>query len=289
MKLRNILFLSSLLLSICVPQYMQAAATKDGGPWKVVLKSKITQKCSIAGFLNEKSGITVGFGGECHYTNDAGESWPNSPNVSACPFGLDIVNEKIAWHCGNLGEVRQSFNGGQSWVMVTDFGRSEPNQCRFLSFIDENIGWIAAPDLLGMTKDGGTTWTRLARPDGIGSIAAICLRTANEGYLLNTDGIVFITNDAGKTWISVESGLKDEYFFESSAPAAVIRFTDADHGIVVASLDKGKVVASLTNDGGKTWSREEVPSKMGNLYLAHDGRLLTIFQPGSVTVYKRNY
>ena len=63
--------------------------------WTVVLDTKISHKTNIAGFLNENYGITVGYNGEIHYTNDGGKTWPNSKNSSMCRFCLDIVNENL--------------------------------------------------------------------------------------------------------------------------------------------------------------------------------------------------
>jgi len=39
-------------------------------------------------------------------------------------------------------------------------------------------------------------------PAGAGGIAAIALRTASDGYLLDSAGVLHVTGDGGQTWFS---------------------------------------------------------------------------------------
>jgi photosystem II stability/assembly factor-like uncharacterized protein len=147
--------------------------------------------------------------------------------------------------------------------------------------MDDKTGWIATPLQLGVTKDGGITWKELTLPEGIKDIAAIALRTVTDGYLLDTEGTLFITQDAGETWSSRSLGLYEgeELDPNSYTPMAAMRFLDTDWGLVALSLtEKGKLKALVmrTVDGGLTWKRESVPVKYGTLYLAHDGSTLTV-------------
>jgi photosystem II stability/assembly factor-like uncharacterized protein len=135
-----------------------------------------------------------------YYSADGGQNWSPGKNTSFCRFGLNIVDQQTAWNCGNGGHVRVSTDGGKNWQAVANFGGSEPDQCCFLSFLDAHTGWAAAPQLLGVTTNGGSIWNKLALPKGIKDVAAIALRTATEGYLLDTTGTVFVTTDGGLTW-----------------------------------------------------------------------------------------
>jgi photosystem II stability/assembly factor-like uncharacterized protein len=236
----------------------------------------------VAGFLDETFGITVGSAGEVHYTRDGGETWPQADNSSLCRFGLEIVDEQLAWHCGNGGHVRVSTDGGRTWQAVTDYGPNEPNHCRFLSFLDAKIGWAATPHQLGATADGGVSWADVALPEDIRDIAAIALRTSIDGYLLDVAGNLFVTEDGGDSWSLLASGLipeGKELLLGSSAPAAATRFPDADRGLVALSL-KGKegvaIVTVHTADGGQTWGYEGALATFGAPYLTRDGTMLTI-------------
>jgi photosystem II stability/assembly factor-like uncharacterized protein len=254
-----------------------SASFQNSGPWKVIRQSVYEQSAYQAGFLDDSFGIMVGYDGAVNYTDNGGQTWSKGNNTSYCRFGLDIVDRQTAWNCGNGGHVRMSTDGGKNWQAVANFGSSEPDQCRFLSFLDTRIGWAAAPQVLGATTDGGSTWNTLTLPKGIKDVAAIALRTTTEGYLVDTTGTVFVTNDSGQTWTTRSLGLtENEKLTIAKAPTAAIRFTDAQNGMVVFALKEG-VFSTRTADGGRTWKRERVgiDYKTPTLYLAHDGQTLT--------------
>jgi photosystem II stability/assembly factor-like uncharacterized protein len=265
------------ILSPTVVPSMVPSLTPSVGPWKVMRQAQYEQSIYQAGFLDDSFGIMVGYNGAVYYSADGGQSWSQGQNTSACRFGLDIVDQQTAWNCGNGGHVRVTTDGGKNWQAVADFGGSEPDQCRFLSFLDAQTGWASTPQLLAATTDGGATWNTLALPKGINDVTTIALRTATEGYLLDTTGTVFVTTDGGKTWTTHSLGLaSNEKLTIAKAPTAAIRFTDAQNGMVVFDLDDG-VFSAQTTDGGQTWKREPVaiPYDAPNLYLAHDGLTLT--------------
>jgi photosystem II stability/assembly factor-like uncharacterized protein len=249
--------------------------------WKVVQQVAYSHPVNLAGFFNDSFGITVGFAGETHYTSDGGQTWPKAQNKSMCRFGLDIVDENVAWACGNGSGVGLTTDGGKTWQGVEDFGGLEPNHCRFMSALDAKISWAAAPKKLGATNDGGATWNTLVLPEGIQGIAAIALRTATDGYVLDTTGALFVTTDGGKTWSTYSLGLASgENLSVSSAPSAAMRFTDSNNGLVVFALKTDNVTgvfSARTTDGGQTWQREQLPIDytLPTLYLAHDGVTLT--------------
>src|SRR5512146_3271532 len=152
-------------------------STISTGPWQVIRQAQYEQSIYQAGFLDDSFGITVGYSGGVYYTTDGAQTWSQANNTSYCRFGLDIVDQQTAWNCGNGGHVRLSTDGGKNWQAVADFGGSEPDHCRYLSFLDARTGWAAAPELLGTTTDAGTTWNTLALPKDIKDMAAIALRT----------------------------------------------------------------------------------------------------------------
>ena len=187
------------------------------------------------------------------------------------------MDVQVAWQC-SLGPVGVSTDGARTWQAVTDYGN-----CRQLSFLDANTGWIATPHQLGVTTDGGQTWEDVPLPGDVQEIAAIFLRTPTDGYLLDVNGVLYVTTDAGQSWSSHPLGLDLE---GSAIPSretasAAVRFTDADHGLVVIHLAGGlssRVVALRTTDGGQTWEQEDVTttSLLVALYLSHDGSVLTV-------------
>ena len=268
-----------------VPIHATAVPTQavDADQWQVISQIEVTHPTTIAGFLNDTFGITAGPDGETHYTTDGGKTWTKANNSSWCRFGLDIVDEQVAWHCGNPGHVRVTTDGAMNWQAVSDFGPSEPTHCRFLSFLDDKTGWTATPNQLAATHDSGMTWTEIARPNDIQTIMAIALRTALDGYILDSGGKLFVTQDGGGTWSTRMLAPKTNDSGKSFAwyvPSAAVRFLDSERGLVVTNFrnavtGKDQVMAMRTADGGQTWSQESIPGT-GALYLAHDGETLTI-------------
>jgi hypothetical protein len=137
-------------LAGCAPPITSPAATTtqaqaEASPWEVIHQTRIRHPTTVVGFLDETFGITGGANGVVHYTTDGGKTWPRAKNSSACRYGLEIVDEQVAWHCGNLGQVHVSTDGGRTWQAVTHYGPRYPNHCRFLSFLDAQTGGLPPP------------------------------------------------------------------------------------------------------------------------------------------------
>ena len=296
----SLIFLSLVSAAGCTPAATPPPATVAPAPateapaaqvpaWKIVQQVKVKHATTVAAFLDDTFGITAGYAGEVHYTADGGQTWPKAKNASMCRFGVDIVNQNLAWHVGNGGNVRVSTDGGQNWAAVANLSSSGISQ--FISFVDAKTGWAANQTKLWATADGAQKWTEVALPKEAKNLVEIVLRTASDGYLLDEAGVLYITHDGGQQWSSQTLELKDGAINLLSLPhSAAVRFFDADHGLIIASLaggGKSKLVALRTADGGKTWEKEDMsmPAKFGSLYLSHDGTTLTIFDTSNqVTV-----
>jgi photosystem II stability/assembly factor-like uncharacterized protein len=255
------------------------------GSWGVIRALEINHSTQVAGFIDGAFGITVGHAGEVHYTTDGGETWPKADNVSQCRYGLDIVDRNLAWNVGNGGNVRVSTDSGRTWKAVTGLEFTGVNP--FISFIDDQIGWAGYAEKLWSTNDGGQTWMAIPLPEKATELIEISLRTANAGYLIDNTGVLFTTQDGGKSWVG--QILDVDLPPLDLAHSAVIRFIDADHGLIIMGLAGGgtsKVVALRTSDGGRTWEKEVLSVPIGQFYLARDGTILTgvDIMRGNITV-----
>jgi photosystem II stability/assembly factor-like uncharacterized protein len=231
---------------------------------------------TLAGFHTDSFGLTVGPDDDARYTTDGGQSWTKAASALFCRFGLEIVDEKVAWHCGN-GGTRVTVNGGQTWQTVA------PSACPYMSFLDSQTGWTASPYRLQATSDGGASWNAVALPPAMRDIVAVALRTAEDGYVLDTAGNLLVTADAGQSWQVHSLGLKtgERLIPASVGPKAAMRFLDARNGMVIFDLEDRTVWFAVTQDGGQSWQRAEIPdlreqSYYYHLFLAHDGHLLTV-------------
>jgi photosystem II stability/assembly factor-like uncharacterized protein len=129
-----------------------------------------------------------------------------------------------------------------------------------------------------MTTDGGASWEELVLPEGVSEVVALSLRTPTDGYLLDADGVLHITQDGGQTWSSHSLGFDDPTIYPLETPAATVRFFDAENGLVVLGLfGESEMRALRTADGGQTWEEESLPVGVGKPYLSRDGTFLSVY------------
>lgn len=246
--------------------------------WEVAETLDITHKSNIGGFLNEEFGITVGYAGEIHYTINGGNDWPVANNESVCRYGLDIINSQVAYSCGNYGQVTKTKDAGVNWERAQDFGKNVPHQCRYLSFIDENIGWIAAPKQLAATIDGAETWSEITLPIDMGTIIAIDLLTDSMGYIIDSNKVLYITSDKGISWSSKRLSMTDIEALDFREYGVVFRFEDEQRASLFCYNNERTLRCFITEDQGMTWKEEIIPevTEGRNLYLSNDGMILSM-------------
>jgi photosystem II stability/assembly factor-like uncharacterized protein len=264
--------------------------------WKQVLDIE-ERRANLVGFNNEKHGITVGYAGAVWFTKDSGQTWTKGVNISACRFGLDILDDLTAFNCGNVSSMRFTVDGGRNWDKMADFDTTEANHFRFLSFIDDKTGWLGAPTILAATTDRGASWKELRKPDGMGRIAAIELvmgSNGNAGFVLDSNGTLYATADGGAAWSAkpiVVQGSKFN-FTPNDAPANAMQFKNPMEGVVIAYRTEPKKgwVALSTGDAGATWKAEEITEAMdpaSAAFISNDGVYVTLYFPKVISVFKR--
>ena len=150
-------------------------------------------------------------------------------------------------------------------------------------FTSDKTGWIAGDNgYLASTRDGGDSWNKYPL-DTAEDINEIYFRNDNNGYLV-AGRVMFLTKDGGQTWQQTKLGVPAD--LRKGIPEYLsIRFSGKKIGIAVGSVYQriGKediIVDSLvmrTDDGGDTWTRIAVPSKVELYHLdftdsSHDFR-----------------
>jgi photosystem II stability/assembly factor-like uncharacterized protein len=253
------------------------------GSWQVVGVYNADHSIMTAGFLDEKYVVTGGVMGQMAYSSDSAETWLITDSRADCRYGIEIVSPQMIWTCGGATHVRKSVDAGRTWSVLAGFGdpHSIRGPCHSLSFLDENIGWLANSNMFGTTLDGGVSWTMRPLPELAQKIATIDTYRPGEGYLLDQSGVLFFTEDDGGHWREasrLQLGALEMSF--SVYQLAAMRFSDAEHGlIVVSSGDSGRaepVLAFHTYDGGQSWVSEVVPVLAGPVYLSREGGFLSV-------------
>ena len=203
---------------------------------------------------------------------------------------MDIVDGQSIWVCAE-GNLISSKDSGQSWNLLD---RPYAEGCTMLSFLDDDFGWAAGNGKLVATEDAGNSWVEIPLPEGIQELAAVSLRTKDDGYLLDFDQSLYSTNDGGQSWSDQTVDIEDSDLQLQNigrTPTAAVNFTDEENGVVILTLaggGKSKILAMHTSDGGQTWEHHDVPTELGSIYLSHDGAYLTVTEPGKgITIFER--
>jgi len=149
----------------------------------------------------------------------------------------------------------------EGWKSVPN--NAGANDLNAVSFAEQKRGWVAGDGgFVSHTVDGGLTWTpqTVATKDAINDIY---FRNKDNGYLLAGNSI-FQTDNGGASWTETRRYFASD--FGGATPELYsVRFSGKKRGWVVGSVsNKDVVVDSLviyTNDGGKSWLRQRVPTK----------------------------
>ncbi len=142
-------------------------------------------------------------------------------------------------------------------------------------FTSSSKGFVAGDaGYLASTTDGGRTWLKYPLKT-TENINEIYFRNEKNGYLVAGKKL-FITSDGGESWR--ETVIFNANDFKNGTPEFLsIRFADKKLGVIVGSVLSRKgdlVLDSLvmrTDDGGETWKRISVPSKIELFHLDFNG------------------
>jgi photosystem II stability/assembly factor-like uncharacterized protein len=93
-------------------------------------------------------------------TADGGRTWKPAASSDLDHFSVPPVRGQFGWKLED-GTIMTSVDGGQTWTS-TEFGQAKNVTPSWLSFVDDNHGWLLDDSgRLYRTVDGGQTWTQL--------------------------------------------------------------------------------------------------------------------------------
>lgn len=269
-----------------------AAPVESGcgsGLWTVLRTMDFSQPTLSVMFRDVSFGISTDLAGGIHYTEDGGTTWNYATTSGLSRVALEM-NGNLIWHVGYGGSVTRSRDDGHSWQVMSSLPYG--GHIEYMTFADETTGWAVTTELRSffVTRDGARTWNRFNFPERMGRPAAIHLRTPREGYLLDTNGNLFVTNDGGETWDMLSLNPPESSTIPTLNHSAALRFPDAQHGFIALNLisgGSGRVLFLRTEDGGATWTEVPLPVPMGRFHLTRDGTTLThvdLIDHGKITL-----
>jgi photosystem II stability/assembly factor-like uncharacterized protein len=222
------------------------ARTDDGGRSWTGIGVPTSDALVDVSFADEATGLALDLSGVLFRTDDGGVSW------RVLGSGLDAqavlaLDRDIVLLVGPRG-IRRSFDGG------TEFFREGPRSMRraVLFGIDFADGALFAygPTSLFTSRDGGTTWRRLGRPDHR-PLGAVDFVSPRVGFALGKGGRAWRTRDRGRTWRELLAAGTDggfELAFSSDREGYI-----ASNDLFFAKGDRRPDYLLRTVDGGKSW------------------------------------
>jgi photosystem II stability/assembly factor-like uncharacterized protein len=222
------------------------ARTDDGGRSWTAIDVPTTEALVDVSFADATIGFALDLAGALYRTDDAGATW------RVLGTGLDAqavlaLDGDIVLLVGPRG-IRRSFDGGR------EFSREGPRFVRraVLFGIDFAEGALFAygPTSLFTSRDGGTTWRKLGRPDHR-PLGAVDFVSPRVGFALGKGGRVWKTRNRGRSWRELAAAGTDggiELSFSSELEGYI-----ASNDLFFAKGDRRPDYLLRTVDGGTTW------------------------------------
>lgn len=247
------------LASWCALSVLPAHAAPE-----TIARSEIRQNLFSTCFTSEQEGWVVGELGRVFHTSDGGRTFTRSNTgtrsailaVACLPDGSVVVT-------GQKGLAMKTSDHGATWEKLDTGVKRELLSVHFAT---AQVG-VAVGDFgtLVRTEDGGKTWssvglpTDFTLPEDIAEIVDpgdvllydVEFVTPERGWVVGEFGVIFTTNDGGKTWTSQKSSVETTLFG--------VHFADAQRGWATGI----EQVLLHTTDGGETWRKMEVGGRKG--------------------------
>jgi photosystem II stability/assembly factor-like uncharacterized protein len=184
--------------------------------------------------------------GAVFQTEDGGLTWyqqSTTRNVGRF-LSIDFIDSEHGWVAGDAG-VLHTIDGGRTWrgdkfrAGCKDYYRLQDMHPASTFFLDREIGWLFfSSGLIAKSTNGGRTWCNLFDPATLWpnddehvfptrQIDNVHFQSATDGVALDTEGLLYESNDGGATWKREGTLIK----FDSLA------FLDASNGFAI-SKDK---------------------------------------------------
>ena len=226
------------------------AGTVSGGRTWTTLTAPTDADVQDVSFTRVGSGFVLDVRGGLFRTNNGGENWRVlDPKAPERPLAVHAYSESVVLLVSPRVVLR-SADAGRHFRPV----RRRPLRRRTLLNIDPAGFAVVAfgPRAIVASRDGGRSWRRIRRPTKKHQIDGLDFRSARSGWVVQSDGRVFATRDAGRSWT--------ESLAVGRSNAARVAFATADAGWLRLDVGVGMSPATVlrTSDGGKSWAPQIV-------------------------------
>jgi hypothetical protein len=171
---------------------------------------------------------------------------PSHPVIDA--IVNDPRNPRILFAAG-LNGVLRSTDYGQTWGIVTSWDMTEPKDIAIDPNAPDHI-YIALPDGIGVSRDGGRTWTRMNEGFKRRYTQTILVDRTKAGRVIaGTELGIYISDDAAKTWVLARASQKTVHNIEQSPHDAKLFLAATEHDGLWRSVDAGRTWQTIKGVG----------------------------------------
>ena len=215
--------------------------TTDGGETWVAIGVPTNRDIVDVAFPTAGLGFALDQGGALFRTDNGGASWRVvDVDVSQPPQAVYSPDGRVVLLVGLRGMLR-STDGGRNFTRV----QHEVVRIRTLMNADRAGSATLAygPRVIAVSTNRGRTWRRIVRPTQKAEVAGADFVSAERGYVVETDGRMYTTGNAGRTWTEVVG---------AGRPVGPnVAFSTRRNGWV--SLGSFPSTVMRTTDGGRSW------------------------------------
>lgn len=141
-----------------------------------------------------------------------------------------------------LNGVLRSLDLGGNWRIMTSWDMTEPKDIAIDPNAPDHI-YIALPDGIGVSRDSGTTWTRMDAGIRRKYTQSILVDRTRAGRLVaGTEKGIYLSEDAAETWLLVQP---------AEATVTDVEQSPHDPLTYLATTQENGVL--MSHDGARTW------------------------------------
>lgn len=198
-----------------------------------------------------------GFEPSILYSTDGGATWLvvahrpipfNTVNLFNSMWRLEFTGRGSTGFAIHGDQVLRTTNRGQTWQTVLQATNAE---LHYISFVNSQTGFVAGPNKLVKTQNGGSSWSIINTPFSIRQIAAY-----SEQYIFinATTGDSYYSSNGGSNWI------------QTNSPAAQISASDMHYvNDSTGFIANGGIYQ--TRNRGKSWELMSVSGEASPMRL----------------------
>lgn len=206
--------------------------------------------------------VAVGERGTVLLSDDDGRSWRQARQVPVAVSltRVTFLSADSGWAVGHAGVVLASDDGGETWSRRLD-GRNAATAA--LKSAQEALARAPNPANRHALQEA----ERLVADGPDKPFLDLHFTTPRRGYVVGAYGIIFRTEDGGRTWQPWMSHLDNPKGYHLNAIAAVeeVLYIAGEHGLVLRSTD-----------GGEHFSTLALPYEGSFFTVAPDGRKVVV-------------